>query len=307
MTQGRTPSADSISGQPAAVLATGSGLNNGALATADAEQPAAASAHFTIAMRNFHGLLRTNSLGQALVWARQGALLAAASNDHNNVTTSRESFVALILVCSSKFEAMTLHCGNITHAHKTLADIIAESTDCLVNSYRDGNEIPLMVALAIQGFTNILRERVTQISEDELPTSTSSIQETFEHLDQVVTHASGLIGSPEPYLLTPEEKIFAAADAMSNSAYELSWLLPSDWAKAIFYARRSAALITYGPPPDRPGLPPATPPQAIAPRLQPILDALPALIQKLSDKQYRECKRRIKEINATFATLVHRQ
>lgn len=307
MTQGRTPSADSTSGQPADVLATGSGLNNGVLTATETDQPAAASAHFTIAMRNFHGLLRTNSLGQALVWAKQGALLAAASNDHANVTTSRESFVALILVCSSKFEAMTLHCGNITHAHKTLADIIAESTDCLVNSYRDGNEIPLMVALAIQGFTNILRERVTQISEDELPTSTSSIQDVFEHLDPIVTHASGLIGAPELYLLTPDEKIIAAADAMSNSAYELSWLLPSDWAKAIFYARRSAALITYGPPPDRPGLPLATPTQALTPALQPVLNALPALIQTLSDKQYRESKRRIKAINAIFATLVHRQ
>ncbi len=297
MNQERTPTADSaLPGQ--------SQVTEAQLA---ADQQVNAAAHFAIALRNFNGLLRTNSLGQALVWAKQGSLLAKASGDDAHISSSRESFVALMLVCASKFEAQTLHCGNITQSHKTLVDIIAESTDCLVASYQEDSGIPLMVALAIQGFTNILRERVGQIAEDELPTSTESIEESFQHLDQIVTHASGLIRSPELYLLTAEEKIFAAADAMSNSVYELNWLLPSDWAKAIFYARRSAALLTVGPAPDRPGLPDATPPRALAPLLQPILDALPPLIEKLTAKQYRESKRRLKAINATFATLVHRR
>jgi hypothetical protein len=43
------------------------------------------------------------------------------------------------------------------------------------------------------------------------------------------------------------------------------------------------------------------------PLLQPILDALPPLIVKLSNKEYRESKRRIKAINAIFETLVQRR
>lgn len=275
--------------------------------SASTDQPANAAAHFGIAMRNFNGLLRTNSLGQALVWARQGALLAVASQDDENIATCREAYVALILVSAAKFESQTLHCGNITDSHKALADIIAASTDCLVESYRNGNEIPLMVALAIQGFSTIMRERVTSIADDELPTSTSSIEEVFQHLDQIVTHASGLTRTPDVYGLSAEEKIIAAADAMSNSSYELNWLLPSDWAKAIFYARRSATLISRELPPDRPGIPATTPPRALVPLLQPILDALPPLIVKLTNKEYRESKRRIKAINAIFETLVQRR
>jgi hypothetical protein len=271
------------------------------------DQAANASVHFGIAMRNFNGLLRTNSLGQALVWARQGALLAAASKDDENIATSREAYVALILVSAAKFEAQTLHCGNITDSHKALADIIAESTDCLVESYRNGSaEIPLMVALAIQGFTTVMREQVTAVVEDSLPTLTSSIEAIFQHLDQIVTHASGLTRTPETYGLSGEEKIIAAADAMSNSTYELSWLLPSDWAKAIFYARRTATLISRDLPSDRPGIPASTPPTALVPLLQPVLDALPPLILKLTAQEYRESKRRIKAINAIFETLVKR-
>lgn len=270
----------------------------------ETDQSANAAAHFAIAMRNFNGLLRTNSLGQALTWARQGSLLANASNDDTIKATAKEAYVALVLVGAAKFEALTLHCGNITDTHATLAGIMAESTDCLVEAYRESKAIPLMVALSMQGFTKILRERVTAVSHDELPTDTSSIEEIFLYLDQINQHAAGLTRTPELYEMTPEEKIFAAADAMSNSGYEINWLLPSDWAKAIFYARRSAALITYGPPPDRPGMPLSSPPKARVPLLQPILDALPPLIEKLTAKEYRESKRRIKQINAIFATLV---
>lgn len=291
MNQERTPTADS----------TAPGT-----ASAASDQLANASAHFAIAMRNFNGLLRTNNFGQALIWARQGALLAKASKEPANVTQSREAFVALILVGASKIEEHTLHCGNVTGTTKTLADIIADATDSLVESYREGNELPLMVALGIQGFSTILRDRVTTVADEELPTLTASIEDIFVQLDQIVEFASGLTRTPELYALTPEEKIFAAADAMSNSTYELNWLLPSDWAKAIFYARRTAMLLTVGLPPDRPGLPPSTPPKALAPLLQPILDKLPLLIEKLTAKEYRESKRRIKEINAIFATLVQR-
>ncbi len=263
-------------------------------AESTATDQSATSAHFAIAMRNFNGLLRTNSLGQALHWARQGTLLAGASSDDSLKPTAQEAYVALILVGAAKFEALTLHCGNITSTHATLAEIIADSTDSLVDSYRQGKELPLLVALSLQGYTRIFRERVAAVAQDELPTSTTSIEEIFQYLDQITQHAGGLTRTPELYELTPEEKIIAAAEAMSNAPYELSWLLPSDWAKAIFYASRAATLITYGPPPDRPGIPPSSPPKARVPLLQPILDALPPLIAKLSAKEYRESKRRLK-------------
>jgi len=285
-------------------------MNQAPTTTADSpetDQSANASAHFAIAMRNFNGLLRTNSLAQALTWARQGTLLANASDDDKLKATAQEAYVALVLVGAAKFEALALHCGNITSTHATLAEIIADSTDYLVESYRDSKQIPLMVALAIQGFTKIFRERVTAVADEELPTSTASIEEIFQYLDQINQHAAGLTRTPELYEMSPEEKIFAAADAMANAPYELNWLLPSDWAKAIFYAKRTAALLRKGPPPDRPGLPEPTPPKALVPLLQPILDALPALIEKLTAKEYRESKRRIKEINAIFGTQVLRR
>ncbi|CAN5468814.1 hypothetical protein BH10CYA1_BH10CYA1_47250 [soil metagenome] len=285
-------------------------MNQERTTTADSpetDHSANAAAHFAIAMRNFNGLLRTNSLGQALTWARQSSLLANASNDDTLKATAQEAYVALVLVGAAKFEALTLHCGNITDTHSTLAGIIAESTDCLVEGYRERKAIPLMVALSMQGFTKILRQRVTAVANGELPTSTPSIEEIFLYLDQINQHAAGLTRSFELYEMTAEEKIFASADAISNSSYELSWLLPSDWAKALFYARRASALLTYGPTPDRPGMPLSAPTKALAPLLQPILDALPALIQKLSAKEYRESKRRIKELNGMFEKLVLRR
>lgn len=281
-------------------------MNQERTSTADSpetDQSANAAAHFAIAMRNFNGLLRTNSLGQALTWARQGSLLASASNDDTLKATAQESYIAIVLVCAAKFEAMTLHCGNVTDKHATLAGIMAESTDCLVEGYQDGKQIPLMVALSMQGYTRIFNERVAAVASDELPSSTSSVEEVFQYLDQINQHAAGLTRTPELYEMSPEEKIISSANAMSNSGYEINWLLPSDYAKALFYARRVAALLRQGPPPDRPGIE-HTPPKALAPLLQPILDALPALIQKLTAKEYRESKRRIKAINAIFETLV---
>lgn len=269
----------------------------------ETDQSANAAAHFTIAMRNFNGLLRTNSLGQALTWARQGTLLANASKDEKLQETAQDAYIAIILVCAAKFEAMTLNCGNIHDKHAILSGIMAEATDSLVAGYQSTKAIPLMVALSLQGYTKIFNERVAAVATDELPTATSSIEEVFQYLDQINQHAAGLTRTPELYEMAPEERIISSANAMSNSGYEINWLLPSDYPKAIFYARRVAALLRKGPPPDRPGIE-HTPPTALVPLLQPILDALPALIVTLTAKEYRESKRRIKAINAIFEKLV---
>ncbi len=266
---------------------------------------AANAAHFAIAMRNFNGLLRTNSFAQALIWARQAEQLAAVTDDSTMIASVREAYVALILTSSAKFEALTLHCGNITSTHATLADIIAESTNCLVDHLRGGKEIPYAVALAVQGFSTILQGRVsTHVESTELLTSAEFLDEVFQSLDPIVEHASSLTRSPELFGLSLDEKRTFAATAMSNSGYELNWLLPSDWDKASFYCQRVQILLTEKAL-TLAGLDLQTaPPKAIHPRLQGVVDALPEALASLKNKHYRESKRRLKAITTSLQAIV---
>jgi hypothetical protein len=266
---------------------------------------AANAAHFAIALRNFNGLLRTNSFAQALIWARQTEQLAAVTNEPTMTAAVREAYVALILTGAAKFEALTLHCGNITSTQGTLADIIAESTDCLVEHLRGGKEIPYAVALAVQGFSKILQGRVAaHVESAELLTSAEFLAEVFQSLDPIVEHTSSLSRSPELFELSLDEKLAFAATAMSNAGYELNWLLPSDWDKASFYCKRVQLLLTEKALTLAGQDLQTAPPKAIHPRLQGVVDALPAVLISLTDRQYRQSKRRLKAITTALQAIV---
>lgn len=261
---------------------------------------AANTAHFAIAMRHFNGLLRTNSYSQALTWARQAEKLAALNDDPTMTAAVREAYVALILTSAAKFEGLTLHCGNITSTHATLTGIMADSTNALVNQLRGGKEIPYAVALAVQGFSTILQDRVSaHVDAADLLTSAELLDEVFQNLDQLVEHTTSLTRSPELYELSIDEKFRHAATAMSNCGYELNWLLPSDWHKATFYVKRVQRLLTL----KKALVTRASSPRAARPPFQVAIDALPAVLDSLSQKHYRESKRRIKAITTILETL----
>jgi hypothetical protein len=278
-------------------------VSNTAAEPVSDDKSANSAAHFAIAIRNFNGLLRTNSFAQALIWARQAEQLAIVAGEDTMKSSVREAYVAIILTCSSKFEANALHCGNITHAHAVLSDIIAESTDCLVETLRGGKEIPLMVALAVQGFSIILRDRVNAHSSRNLPTLGEVLNQCFESLDQIVELTSSLTRSADLYALSIDERFAFSATAMSNSGYEINWLLPSDWEKALFYCTRVLNLLSFKTDKSEQDAQ-AAPRKALLPKFQGIVDTIPALQKSLQQQQYRDSKRRIKAICAQFQAAV---
>jgi hypothetical protein len=156
-----------------------------------------------------------------------------------------------------------------------------------------------MVALFVQGYSTTLRDRVNAHSSSNEPTLGDFLSQCFESLDQIVELTSSLTRSADLYALSIDERFVFSATAMSNSGYEINWLLPSDYEKALFYCTRVLNLITVKPEKLEQDTQPA-PRKALLPKFQGIADAIPALQNSLTQKQYRDSKRRIKAICAQF-------
>lgn len=262
------------------------------------------NAAFEMTMRGFNQALHDGDYMNAIEWARACARIVAISHDERHFSGTREAYAAIILGSAARFEALALHCGNIVNEHIEISRAMYGAANYLNELLKDGDKgIPAYIAASTLSYSSLLFQKTGEHQPFGTPTSAAYIQEVFALFDPTVEFAKGLMRAPANFAMSLDVKIASSATAMQNCGAELNWLLGSNWDKALWYSKRSLELLAIDPPADRPG-PKEAPRRSALPRLQPAVDDLVKLIDALNEKNYRDSKRLLKNINNCFEQLL---
>jgi hypothetical protein len=194
-----------------------------------------------------------SALEESLRWARQAEQIGSVLQERTELKEVNAAYVQLIMHCALKSQELALTSGNIFSYHGPLASIAEQAADSLVNRIRLSNkEIPLAVALVIQGHARELNSRVSAIVNDKhnYVTSAEKLDKVLESLAQIIDYSIKLTDLDEATVQPLGQRVLLAATAVSNARYLLCRFFSqklSDWDKAQILCNRAYLLLTRRP------------------------------------------------------------